>query len=104
MRVGLLFQEFQDLSKELLAVLFEQHEMRGILDQHVMLRWRVDQGTHQTFAVFLERPGIEVAADHERRSIDVGGVPKRTAGRLVEGILQPAVRSAQEDSFYQATG
>src|SRR5262249_60049649 len=53
------------------------------------------QVAHQTLAILGERPGVESASDQERRRVDVGGVPQRAAGRLIERVLEHAVGRAQ---------
>ena len=73
--LNLFFHEFKDFLEELVAVLLEKNEMRGILDQDVALRRRVYECTHQAFTVLLKRPGIEISADHQGRYIDICRIP-----------------------------
>ena len=52
--MNLFFHEFQDFLEELHAVLFEKNEMRGVLDDDVALYRRMDERTHQAFAIILK--------------------------------------------------
>ena len=72
---ALLLQKFQDRIKKLEAVLLEQNEVRRIGDEHASLHWRVDKIAHQSLAILGVRPRVVLARDHERRRVDIGGVP-----------------------------
>src|SRR5580698_504294 len=87
----LFLNELQDLLEEFEALLLKYHEMRRIRNQDVFLDGSMDQIAHQAFAVFRIGPCVEVAADHERRRVDVGGIPQRASGCLIEGVLEHAV-------------
>ena len=49
--------------------------MGGILDHDVALCRCMDERTHQAVPILLERPGVEIAGDHQGRRIDIRGVP-----------------------------
>jgi hypothetical protein len=87
-------QEARDRLIEFEAVLLEEHEMRRVLDEDVFLNRRVGEVAHQPFAILLEGPGIEIAADDERRNIDRRRVPHAPPGRLHEAVLEHAVGRA----------
>jgi hypothetical protein len=93
--LGLFVQEFQDRIKKLNAVLLKQNEVRRIRNEHALLDRGVDKIAHQAFAILEIRPCVVLACDHERRRIDIGGVPQRSAGRLIKRILENPVWRAQ---------
>jgi hypothetical protein len=72
---ALLLQKFQDRIKKLEAVLLEQDKVRGVGNEHALLDGRVNKVAHQSFAILGVGPCVVLAGDHERRRIDIGGVP-----------------------------
>src|SRR5215813_3977276 len=91
----LIFEELQDFFEELDARLLEQHEVRRIGDQYALLDRRVDEVAHQALTVLGEGPSVEGSCNHQRWRIDVRRVPQRSAGCLIEGVLEHTVRSPQ---------
>src|SRR5262249_41823828 len=83
----LLAEELKDLIEKLETLLLEQDKMGGIADEHAFLDRRVHEIAHQSFSILRIGPSVEVAADHQRRGIDVRGVPQWSPGCLVEGIF-----------------
>ena len=73
--LGLFVQEFQDRIKKLNAVLLKQNEVRRIRNEHALLDRGVDKIAHQSFAILEIRPCVVLACDHERRRIDIRGIP-----------------------------
>jgi hypothetical protein len=76
-RLPLLLEKACDLVEEHVSLLFEQHEMRGVRDQHALLYRRMNKIAHQAFAILKIRPRIVLPGNHECRHIDVARVPQR---------------------------
>ena len=71
----LLLQKLQNFVEEGETVFLEENEMRRIRNDDIASDRRVYQLPYQTGAIFLERPGIIVAPNHQCRCVNIGGIP-----------------------------